>query len=131
MVKWYHKSLPSLRCGFDSRYPLQGSFHDSWQVLVVCSAHKKIWRNVHPFKSILVVIYALVFTQAFRVSSQTWPTSHCIAVSFPWLPHPSATANDVESISVKNATESAFMMRPFHGFNRDKISKNAYIFKYF
>jgi hypothetical protein len=23
MVKWYHKSLPSLRCGFDSRYPLQ------------------------------------------------------------------------------------------------------------
>ena len=22
MVKWYHKSLPSLRCGFDSRYPL-------------------------------------------------------------------------------------------------------------
>ena len=25
MVKWYHKSLPSLRCGFDSRYPLQGS----------------------------------------------------------------------------------------------------------
>jgi hypothetical protein len=23
MVKWYHKSLPSLRRGFDSRYPLQ------------------------------------------------------------------------------------------------------------
>ena len=30
MVKWYHKSLPSLRCGFDSRYPLHGSFHDSF-----------------------------------------------------------------------------------------------------
>ena len=68
--------------------------------------------------------------QAFRVSSQTWPTSHCIAVSFPWLPHPSATANDVESIRVKNATESAFMMRPLLGFNRDNISKNAHIFKY-
>ena len=27
MVKWYHKSLPSLRCGFDSRYPLQNSPH--------------------------------------------------------------------------------------------------------
>jgi cytochrome c oxidase subunit IV len=23
MVKWYHESLPSSRCGFDSRYPLQ------------------------------------------------------------------------------------------------------------
>jgi regulation of enolase protein 1 (concanavalin A-like superfamily) len=54
-----------------------------------------------------------------------------MAVSLPWLPHPSATANDVESISVKNATESAFMMRPFLGFNTDNISKNAYIFKYF
>jgi hypothetical protein len=52
-------------------------------------------------------------------------------VSFPWLPHPSATANDVESISVKNAAESAFMMRPFIDFNTDKISKNVYIFKYF
>ena len=92
---------------------------------------QKNGRDLHPFKCILVVIYALVFTQAFRVSSQTWPTSHCIAVSFPWLPHPSATANDVESISVKNAIESAFMMRPFFGFNMNKISKNAYIFKYF
>jgi len=52
-------------------------------------------------------------------------------VSFPWLPHPSATANDVEIISEKNATESAFMMRPFLGFNTNKISKNVYIFKYF
>ena len=41
MVKWYHKSLPSLRCGFDSRYPLQGSFHDSEQRLLMFSAHKK------------------------------------------------------------------------------------------
>ena len=92
---------------------------------------QKNGRDLHPFYYILVVIYALVLTQAFRVSSQTWPTSHCIAVSFPWLPHPSATANDVESIRVKNATGSAFIMRPFLGFNRDKISKNAYIFKYF
>ena len=35
MVKWYHKSLPSLRCGFDSRYPLQGYFHNSRQILLV------------------------------------------------------------------------------------------------
>jgi len=52
-------------------------------------------------------------------------------VSFPWLPHASATANDVEIISVKNATESAFMMRRFLGFNMSKISKNVYVFKYF
>jgi len=52
-------------------------------------------------------------------------------VSFPWLPHPSATANDVEIISEENATESAFMMRPFLGFNTNKISKNVYIFNNF
>ena len=39
MVKWYHKSLPSLRCGFDSRYPLQKKsylnyFCESFQILV-------------------------------------------------------------------------------------------------
>jgi hypothetical protein len=46
-------------------------------------------------------------------------------VSLPWLPHPSATANDVESISVKNETESVFMMLLFLGFHAGEISKNA------
>ena len=41
MVKWYHKSLPSLRCGFDSRYPLQGYFHNSRQTLLARFERKK------------------------------------------------------------------------------------------
>ena len=41
----------------------------------------------------------------------------------------SEIANDVESISVKNETESVFMMLLFLGFHAGEISKNAYAFK--
>ena len=41
MVKWYHKSLPSLRCGFDSRYPLQfhGIVSEIWVLASGVIAH--------------------------------------------------------------------------------------------
>lgn len=39
MVKWYHESLPSSRCGFDSRYPLQEKSHQISVLTTVRSDH--------------------------------------------------------------------------------------------